>query len=1288
MPEQAGRELTALAKGHKGNTAGKIPPMPVDCREALQWFVGNFGLYSGSVRGLFLSDFSEEHQASLEASIINLKSRGFNPLTLTGDLLNKQAEYLWDQAVTTTSFGRPLATKAELDISGADLVILEGIVAPENHKQLWYFHNHVIYPRALAGKATIITTPLAYGEFSRYGASCPDPAFHGRPITWEKTMWLIEASMVNLELFRTMREESMPPMLKAEYYLYTSLKERGLPVVPQHVLGDYLLDLALIDKEQRLDIECDGVSPVAGYGRQAEDAKRNLLLLTDGWRILRFTTAEILANHAACADVAEEVWRTGRKKQSLGRLLTGQTIAPMPELPVDDELQQSAITHGGGPAAVVGGAGTGKTSCIIHRVAYLISQGVSPESILILSNSIDTVKTIKAGLDQQIDKQANLRVQLYAWHDFGFKILKENLAAIKRKAPLKVETNPQKVLLRVLEKYKKDLDANTLELSTGLDEFTLSALIQIYKANLVSPRQVKEQARDDMGQLVSRVYQAYEEQLQRANRIDREDMVTLAVQALLDKQELRAKYQHSYEFVLVDEYQDVTPAENALVSLLAAPQDNIYLAGDEDEAIYGSKGATPSLLMDVSLRMPQARCYVLEKNWRSHPAIVDHARQLLAGLPSRRMNKDMVPAWASPATGAIVGPHMLDSEEAEAIWVADEIQLLVDSGRKLRDIAVLYRYHHYGPIIEDRLLRRGVRCMASHPNAGLVPDEVEDILSFLRLVMDPDGPRAKESFERACQLRTREIDPKLWTTIASFAEANNLSFLKAVEIYSEATADQSCKDLVALVRLIRTMYQEKLPPAETISLIRRTQRLSEYYQAVSVPPGISYEPLKKLTQLEEEARKFGTVAEFVKHQNALRQPASAGPGTADPGVFVLTLHEAKGLEFPVVFMVGMAEGLFPSESAADLDEERRLCYVGFTRARELLYLSYPGQFNGVALQPSSFLVEARLLPGPAPLSGQAASAYPRAEPAYAQPPPAVPAASPPVQPAPAAAASAIPPGQAAAAQSAPQTAAAPPQPALRPQPQPAPAAGTVQQRLAPMTGQPPAAPQRPAAAPPRRAPSTPPAQPAVPQPPAPGAAPPAEPAPPAVTSQAPAARLPQGSPPPAAPEPAPVSGAQPPPAPPQPAQQPAVYPGQPSYYGGNGQPAPRASGGVAEQAPQAAAMPPQMMPGGAAPAAQPPSYTEPRQPELPQCPNCHMALEAQARFCGECGFHLGTRIPACPLCSAPLEQAAKFCGECGNKVIPAAFSQPLSPAGLPGSGRPARTTQHGWLVKFLKLLEQ
>ena len=626
-----------MTKGHRTPSLSGKSPLPADSREALQWFVNNFGLYVGSSRGLFLCDWSEDQQATLEAAIISLKSRGFAPLVVSGETLGRQAEYLFKESTEKASFGRPLASKLEIELSGADVVIVDTLEAPENYRQLWYLYSHLFYPRAVAGKATILTTPLTYQEFVRYGGSCQDADYCGRPINWEKLIWAMEASMVSFDLFKLAREESLPPMLKAEYYFYMALKDRGLEVLPQHVLGDYLLDFALVEKERRLNVEVDCISALGGSELQRQEAKRNLVLLSDGWQVIRFTSAEILSGRASCAEAVDEVWRSGRKRASAGRLLTGNSVASLPDLPADDEAQRAAITHGGGPVAVVGGAGTGKTTCVVQRLAYLLSQGISPESILVITYGTETLRALRRSLELAVEKQSLPRLNLFSWQDLGLKILKENISSIRRKPPLKIEQNSQKIIQKLLAKFKKEADQTRLELSDELDEFYIAAVISMYKAHLISAQQAKNDSGSYSDEIIAKIYQALDEQLQKANRIDRDDVISLSVQVLLDNPETRLRYQNQFEFVLVDEYQEVTVAEEMLARLLAAPQDNFFIAGDDDQAITESRNGCPEILSEVSLRMPNARCYALEKNWRSHPAIVDHARQLLSGLSRRRI---------------------------------------------------------------------------------------------------------------------------------------------------------------------------------------------------------------------------------------------------------------------------------------------------------------------------------------------------------------------------------------------------------------------------------------------------------------------------------------------------------------------------------------------------------------------------------------------------------------------------------------------------------------------------
>jgi len=930
----------------------------------MHWFVDNFALYTGSIRGLFVSDFTPEYDAYIESSVINLRARGIEPFLTNGEQVVSQAETLWGLATMGTPFNQPHVTMFELDMLRADVAIIKDLEAPVTAPQLWYLYHYIVYPRALFNKATVITTSLGLDEFIAYGAECDDFEYAGRKISWEKLIWLIEATMIDLYQFRQVKTDGHPPMLKAEYNLFNAMNERGLPVTAQQVLGDYMLDMSIADRDNRLAIECDVMASLDPNVPNSGEAKKNLVLLSDGWKILRFTAAEIMGDLTACVDAVEQVWTQGRKKSAVGRLMSGRDQPKIPELPVDDDSQKLAITHGAGPVAVTGGAGTGKTSCVSHRVGYLLAQGVCPERILVFSHSEETIAHLKRKVEILTDGQTVQRINFSDWKDLGLRILKENAGAVKRKPPLKLESAPHRVLQRVLKKEMKDIDPLQLELmEADIDEVSIGTLISLYKANLITPERIKEKATTDAEDLVAKLYFAYEDALRKSNKVDPDDCIALVAMILADDPEVRNRYQHKYEYVLVDEYQECTAAADLMARLLSFPQDNIFLAGDEDECVTEGKGALPRMMADMSIRMPNARCYVLDKNWRSHPAIVDHSRSLAAALGIKGIIKDMLPGFGTAATSAVIGPQQSKTEEAEADWVANEVSILIDSGKSPGDIVLLWRNARYASLLEAALFKKNIKCVAASASSEAVPDEIGDVMAFLRLVMDPDGPKARASFERFCQLKSREMDQKLSrlsNTIASFAEANNLSFLKAIEIYHDATADSSCEDLAQLVRIVRTMNQENLPPAQTIGLLKRTQRLNEIYAAVKVPPGVVYEPMRKVEQLEEEAKAYTSVREFVKAKSDF--VANKETSTEDAVVQLKSFEDSKGNEYPIAFLTGMAEGVCPSELAANYEEERRLCYVAMTRAKELLYISYPATYEEKPMAPSPFLVEARLLP--------------------------------------------------------------------------------------------------------------------------------------------------------------------------------------------------------------------------------------------------------------------------------------------------------------------------------------
>lgn len=219
---------------------------PIDCREALHWFVETVGLYKGSTRGLLVSGFDEAAEPYVESAVINLKSRGITPAVVEGAAIYQQAARLWDQAVRSTSFGRPVATQFELDLTGAPVTVINNFTPPQTAQQLWYLYHHILYPRAMNSKPLLITTKHDYYELIGLGGQCEDLEYAGRKVTWEKVLYILEATTIDLHHFSQLKEEGLPPMLKAEYYLYKTLKARDFPITPMHVVGDYMLDLSLI----------------------------------------------------------------------------------------------------------------------------------------------------------------------------------------------------------------------------------------------------------------------------------------------------------------------------------------------------------------------------------------------------------------------------------------------------------------------------------------------------------------------------------------------------------------------------------------------------------------------------------------------------------------------------------------------------------------------------------------------------------------------------------------------------------------------------------------------------------------------------------------------------------------------------------------------------------------------------------------------------------------------------------------------------------------------------------
>lgn len=1246
--QELSEPVVTLAKKPTDTALAKLPPPSIDRGEVLRWFANNFGFYRGSARGLFISDFAETDEAALEAALLELKTR--KPVFVTsGEAFYKQAEHLWQESGSSAHFGKPVLSPIENDLAGKDLVVVRDLSPPKNQAQLWYFYNHLMYPRARRGLTTIITTSKGYEEFMALGANLEDRGFSGRPITWEKAIWLVESSMINLSLFAMLRDSGLPPMLKDEYYLWMSLSERGLSATPQHVFEDYLLDLALVLPDKKIDIECGGTSWLDGDSLTVEDKQRYHRLFADGWQVLRFTTAEILNNYNGCADVVQELCLTGKKRKKPGRLISSVADLSLPlTLPAtmaEDSLARIAINHGAGSAALSGAAGTGKTTCIAERVVHLLDQGVDPSNILVLSLLKETLAPIQSLLKARLDSESFEKLALFSWKQFGEKILSENLAVLKRKGPLKTEANPHKVLQRLLIKHLKELDPATVDLSKGLDEFTIGGIIALYKARMISPKQAKDEARDKVQEIVAKIYQGYEEQLQRSNKLDGNDFVTQAVYLLLDRSDIRVRYQNQFDYVLVDELQDATPAEEMMARIIAAPQDNIFVAGDDDQAILSSRGGSVNLLSDISHKSPWTTCYLLAKNWRSDSEISEKAAKVLPLLNARNIEKDLLSGWEDNNKPALIGPQKYSTEREEIDSVLKEIEKLILQGHKPKDIAVVCRQGRYREFVEDSLRKKGIAYVARERQEGLAPNERLDMLSYLRLVSDPDGPRAKEDFERICQIRYKDVDPKIATTIAGFAEANNLSFMRAVEIYSEASAEKSCKELEQLVRVIRNMHQEKLPPAETIALLKRTQRLSDHYGSIRVSPDVYYEPMSTIGELEIAAKDFAGVGDFLKFLTSTRETPVLDETTG--GVSVLSVQETKGREYPIVFLVGLSQGSFPCVDNCNPEEEKRLFYVAFTRAQAVLYLSFAASVREKEQEPSEYLVELGYFP-----QEKVEQATPVVPPVVSQPTTKVgqPASS----------------GRLVQEPPRPRLVEAPKEVEVKQKEVKTPTPGErikLEPAVKATPAKPPEIPPKPAAPPPKEIVVAESVAPEEKIEPVSQALPQVEP--PielkreevkAVPQEAAAARTEPIVPsrPAPTPTPGPIPSQNPVPTvkapPPIPRVRPPVVP--PS----------REERPVAKELAKVDPLPKPEKP------ILQPEITTPvptASNRAPVCPACSAAIDGDAKFCGDCGYPILSLTPSdnyvpytvaekeqntCPSCSAEIETGAKFCGECGYKT--------------------------------------
>ena len=626
---------------------------------------------------------------------------------------------------------------------------------------------------------------------------------------------------------------------------------------------------------------------------------------------------------------------------------------------LNDE-QARAVTHGDGPLLILAGAGSGKTKTLTHRIAYLIGElKVFPSRILAVTFTNKAAKEMRQRLAQLLDEEADNR-QFMPWmgtfHSICVRILRMDGASIGLDRRFIIyDTDDQVSLMKQIMKARGLTDKD-------IKPRAVLSVISNAKNEMRSAEDFSMSARGPREQKIAELFFAYEKALKEAAALDFDDLLTKTVELLQNSPEIRQKWQRQFEYILIDEYQDTNAVQYALIKLLVNERRNLCVVGDDAQSIYSFRGADYTNILNFERDFPGTTVVKLEQNYRSTGAILDLANSLIQHN-IHRTDKNL---WTANGDGIDPKLWQLYSESEEALAIVNEIQAQIANGRQYGDVAVLYRTNAQSYAIERALRQSYIPYKIVGSLRFLDRAVVKDVLAYLRLLYQPSD---RVSFLRIVNVPKRGIGT---VSVAKFLDWNDaarrdiVSGLLAVEEADNLTA-RAKRPLLELGKILEELQQEiDGSPAELIEkIIKRTG----YGDFINDGTPQAEERMENIGVLLAEAKAYVDVPAFLEEMALM----SSADTAAEQQVTLMTLHAAKGLEFPVVFLAGLEEGILPharvfdSGKADDIEEERRLCYVGVTRAREELFVSCASsrtQFGQIGYNmPSRFLDEMGLMVG-------------------------------------------------------------------------------------------------------------------------------------------------------------------------------------------------------------------------------------------------------------------------------------------------------------------------------------
>ncbi len=595
--------------------------------------------------------------------------------------------------------------------------------------------------------------------------------------------------------------------------------------------------------------------------------------------------------------------------------------------------QADAVTHEGGPLLVVAGAGSGKTRVLTHRIAHLVGErGVSPFSILAITFTNKAAQEMRERVSGLVGPVAD-RMWVSTFHSACVRILRREAEVIGFPSAFTIYDQLDAIRLTSYVLRDANLDARQFP-PRGVH-----AAISAAKNELIDPQRCAEQAESIFERRTAEVYREYQTRLARAGAMDFDDLLTWTVSLFRQHPDVLARYQDRFEHVLVDEYQDTNRAQAELVAQLGAAHRNVFVVGDSDQSIYQFRGADVRNILEFERAFPDASVVVLDRNYRSTQTILDAANAVIANNAGRTPKR----LWTREGAGAPISRFTAEDEHEEASWVTRELYRFHDQ-EDLRwgDLAVFYRANAQSRVLEECLMRAGVPYRVIGGTRFFDRREIKDTLAYLRAVVNPIDD---VSVERALLVPRRGVGDTTINRLRQWARETDSSLRAALgEAESIGVRGRSLEGIstfVALLRELGAMVDSGATPSVVLdAILRRSGYLALLEDDGTIEAQGRIENVGELISMAERVDDIGAFLDSVTLSSETEQFDAGGDGSS---VSLMTLHAAKGLEFPVVFLVGMEEGVFPHQRALtdprQLEEERRLAYVGITRARRHLLVS-------------------------------------------------------------------------------------------------------------------------------------------------------------------------------------------------------------------------------------------------------------------------------------------------------------------------------------------------------------